>query len=92
MTAKNFLFPAKVGVLHKHMDSDGFLEPVDARIKLVQNGYELRYEDKDFVAKDLEEALGMIKSWMEMAEKEASKKPEENSEHNSEHNTSHEIS
>lgn len=92
MSPKNFLFPAKVGVIHKHMPHDEFLEPVDARIKLVQNGYELRYEDKNFVAKDLEEAIGMIKSWMEMAEKEAAKKPKENSDHNSGHNSDHEAS
>ena len=39
-----------------------------------QNGYKLRYNDKKFVAKTVDEAVSMIKSWMEESEKKAKSK------------------
>jgi len=77
MTKENFFFTEKVGVLPKHDGPMEFKEPIRAKIELVQNGYELRYEDKNFIASNLEEALGMIKSWMEMGEKESKSKDKE---------------
>ena len=50
------------------------MDPVRADIQLVQNGYKLRYNDKKFVAKTLDEAVSMIKSWMEESEKKAKSK------------------
>ena len=59
------------------MEHEFMMRPVRAEIQLVQNGYKLRYNDKKFVAKTLDEAMNMIKSWMETAEKEAKSKDKE---------------
>lgn len=67
------MFEEKVGVLNKS-DDDFMMRPVFAEIQLVQNGYKLRYNEKKFVAKTLDEAISMIKSWMEESEKEAKSK------------------
>jgi hypothetical protein len=67
------MFEEKVGVLNKS-DDDFMMRPVRAEIQLVQNGYKLRYNEKKFVAKTLDEAISMIKSWMEESEKEAKSK------------------
>jgi len=67
------MFEEKVGVLNKS-DDDFMMRPVRADIQLVQNGYKLRYNEKKFVAKTLDEAISMIKSWMEESEKEAKSK------------------
>ena len=73
------MFEEKVGILPKKsdMDHDYMMRPVRAEIQLVQNGYKIRYSDKKFVAKTLDEAMNMIKSWMETAEKEAKSKDKE---------------
>ena len=54
------MFEEKVGVLNKS-DDDFMMRPVRAEIQLVQNGYKLRYNEKKFVAKTLDEAISMIK-------------------------------
>lgn len=83
---EGFFFPKKVGMFESSHNEIEFSRPVDARIKMVQNGYELNYEDKEFIAKNLNEALRMIRTWMEDKEKEMSKgEKEEGSEHNSDH-------
>jgi len=86
---EGFFFPNKVGMFESMHAPEVFSRPIKAKIKMVQNGYELNYEDKEFIAKNLTEALGMIKKWMEDKEKEMSK-GEEGSEHNSGHNSEHE--
>ena len=79
----NFFFEEKVGILESMGSVPEFREPVSARIEMVQNGFELNYRGKNFIAKNLEAALEMIEEWMEEAIEEA----EENS--NSEHNSDH---
>jgi len=73
------MFEEKVGILPKKsdMDHEFMMRLVRAEIQLVLNGYKLRYNDKKFVAKTLDEAMNMIKSWMETAEKEAKSKDKE---------------
>ena len=72
---ESFLFEKPVGILEAMNSPMPHMEhPIKAKIKMVQNGYELNYEGKEFIAKNLDEALGMIRSWMEMNEKEMSKK------------------
>jgi len=75
---ESFLFKSPVGILEEMSSHNepmsGHMEPIKAKIELVQNGYELRYEGKKFIADNLDEALGLIRSWMEMNEKEMSKK------------------
>jgi len=75
---ESFFFSKPVGILeemgsNEQKVSSSYSRPVRAEIKMVQNGYELDYENKSFIAKTLPEALEMIKSWMEMNEKEMSK-------------------
>ena len=48
-----------------------YRESVRASIQLVQNGYELHYMDKEFVASTLDEGMKMIKKWMEEGEESA---------------------
>lgn len=71
--SEEMMFEEKVGVL-PGKGNDFMMDPVRAEIQLVQNGYKLRYNDKKFVAKTLDEAVSMIKSWMEESEKEAKSK------------------
>jgi len=89
MTADNFLFKKRVGVLPERDEFMFVREPVRASIKLVQNGYELDYNGKDFVADNLTDAMDMIKKWMEEGEKEA--KEHDKEEGNSDHNSSHPV-
>lgn len=75
---KNFLFAEKVGVLPRH--DEEFKMPISANIELVQNGFQLRYEGKDFNADNIDDALKLIRSWMTMSHDK-----DEESEHNSDH-------
>jgi len=77
MTADSFLFPEKVGILSSHDMPHEFREPIEASIKLVQNGYELHYEGKEFIAKTLDDGLKMIRTWMEKFEKTEGRGEEE---------------
>lgn len=80
MSADNLLFEKAVGALPEP-HTEMYREPISADIKLVQNGYQLHYEHKRFNAKNLEEALELIKSWMEMGEKSSKKEDKENTDH-----------
>lgn len=71
--SEEMMFEEKVGVL-PGKGNDFMMDPVRAEIQLVQNGYKLRYNEKKFVAKTLDEAISMIKSWMEESEKKAKSK------------------
>lgn len=73
---EGFLFADKVGMLGGH--NEEFKRPIEASIKLVQNGYELHYDGKEFIAKTLDEGMKMIKKWMTTESKE--EKEESNSE------------
>jgi len=76
MSKDGFFFPEAVGILSRDEPHE-FRMPVEANIKMVQNGYELRYEGKEFVADSLEDALEMIKKWMEKFEKTEGRREEE---------------
>jgi len=67
MGKESFFFDKPVGILESINEPHRFREKPRATIKMVQNGYELDYEGKDFVASTLDEALKMIKKWMEMS-------------------------
>lgn len=77
---KNFFFAKKVGVVHNEPES--YKEPISANIIMVQNGFELHYDGKEFIADTLDKALKMIKDWMTMDREDEG---EEKSEHNSDH-------
>lgn len=79
MSKDGFFFPEAVGILPINGNEE-YRIPVEASIKLVQNGYELRYEGKEFVADSLEDALAMIKKWMEKFEKTEGRGKEEEQE------------
>ena len=70
MSKDGFLFEDRVGVLPSIKDEPHeFRMPVEASIKMVQNGYELHYEGKEFIAENLDDGLKMIREWMEKFEK-----------------------
>ena len=79
----NFFFDKKVGILESMGEPHEFKEPVSVRIEMVQNGFELSYRGKSFIAKSLKEALGMIEKWMEDSIEDAEE--DSGSEHNSDH-------
>ena len=67
----SFLFEEPVGILGGPGTHE-FREPVTVFVEMVQNGFKLRYENKKFVAKTLDEAMKMIRKWFEdkMGDKE----------------------
>jgi len=69
MSSDSFFFPDKVGILQSHDMPHEFRRDVEASVKMVQNGYELHYEGKEFIADNLDDALSMIRKWMEKFEK-----------------------
>jgi len=75
---KSFLFEEKVGVLPRH--DEEYKAPISASIELVQNGFQLRYEGKEFNADTLDKGLKMIRDWMTMSHDK-----DEESENNSDH-------
>ena len=72
---KPFLLKGKVGILNQ--DDMRFKPPVEVMVRLAQNGFKLHYQDKDFVAKTLDEAMEMIRVWFKNEMKEAKKEKQE---------------
>lgn len=76
MSDDSFFFPDKVGLLQSH-EPHVFREPIQARIEMIQNGYLLHYEGKEFKADNLDDGLDMIRKWMEKFEKTEGRGEEE---------------
>lgn len=75
MSSGSFFFDKPVGILQTDAPcvSRGYTETPCATIEMTQNGFRLRYGEKEFIATTLDEALEMVKSWFEDAIKEAEK-------------------
>ena len=75
MSKDGFFFEDTVGILPTESMRHEFRD-AEVRIRMAQNGFELHYQNKDFVAKTLKEALGIAGSWFEDMAKEAGKSKE----------------
>lgn len=60
----SFLFEKPVGVVPRPEPME-FREPICVHVEMVQNGFELRYENKSFIAETLNEAMDMTRKWFE---------------------------
>ena len=69
MGKKNFLFKEKVTISPEEEPKMYTPSPM-VKIELAQNGFELCYNGKEYVATDLDEAMDMTKKWLEKAMKE----------------------
>ena len=70
--SESFFFEKPVGILGEmgNTTNGDYQYPVITEIKMVQNGYELKYENKCYIASTLDEALDMTREWFKMHEKE----------------------
>jgi hypothetical protein len=66
MSEGTFLFEKPVGILPKKKaeEVEDFRPSVQVRIELVQNGFKLHYEDKEFIEPNLDAAIDRSKKWL----------------------------
>jgi len=77
---ESFLFSNKVGILEETSCGPvehGFRDS-EVTVRMAQNGFELRYQNMNFVANTLEGAMEMVEKWFkEMMEESKERDKEE---------------